>query len=307
MVIAAYNLAENNRVPYVTIDEVRESITASGIDFSNLVENASAAVQRRALQEAIVRASTKADNYVYGALGTLCATVNTETGRYASNRAGQIIIQPYQWPIMEVRSFKFGYGPGAGLVDVPVTANNCWIERYEFLMTPTYSTGIEIGSLGAVAGGQWATGNRQFAEYQYVSGFANTFSTATSAVGDTTFTVTSPIGIYPGSNLTIWDGMKDENVTVASSYNGTSLTVPLTAPLVYAHGKGVNISALPATVKQAVIHFVVAMVKQRGQGGLVLNELGEPSAVTGATLTSQVDEALGFELLDDFRQIWGRA
>lgn len=307
MVIASFNLAENNRVPYVTADEVRFSATASGIDFSNLVENASQAVQERALNELIVRASVKADNYCLGALGTLCATTNTENGRYRANRQGQIIIQPYCWPLLEIRTFKIGYGPGDGMNNVPLNNNNCSIERFQFIVTPTYSTGIQIGNLGLV-GGQWANGNyQQFVEYSYVSGFANTFLSSAVSVGATSIVVQSSTGIYPGTILNIWDGQSDETVQVASSYDGSSLTLPLTSGILNKHSKGVNVSQLPATVKQAVIHFVVAMVKQRGQGGLVLNEIGEPSDVSSATMTSAVDEALAYDLLDDFQQMVGRA
>lgn len=307
MAIASWHLIENNRVPYVTADEVRGSATASGIDFSNLVENASAGVQEQALQALIVTASTKADNYVYGALGTMCATLETETGRYTANRQGQIIVQPYQWPIMEVRNFAIGYGPGVGMNTVAVTNNNCFIERYEFIMTPVYSTALTIGTLNNTVGSSWSGGVKQFVEYTYVSGFANTFSNGSIAKGSTSFVVDSSIGIYAGSSMTIWDGMRNEVITVSSSYDGSSLTIPIASPTKYAHGDNVNVSALPATVKQAVIHFVVAMVKQRGQGGLVINEIGEPMATSSSTVTSQVDEALGLELLDDFRQIWGRA
>jgi len=76
MVIAPYNLSEGPKTPYVTLDEVKFSATASSIDFSNLVENGSQAVQDRALQELIVRASVKADNYCMGPLGTLCHPVH---------------------------------------------------------------------------------------------------------------------------------------------------------------------------------------------------------------------------------------
>jgi hypothetical protein len=77
--------------------------------------------------------------------------------------------------------------------------------------------------------------------------------------------------------------------------------------LVYRHGSGVNVSALPASIKQAVIHFIVGMIKERGQGGLVLNEIGEPTAVSHRTQGSMTDEAMGYDLLDEFKQIWGRA
>jgi hypothetical protein len=304
-VISNTSLTEGTHIPYVSIDEVLYSPTASAIDFSNLVANGSATVQRRALQELIVRASAMADNFVYGALGTLTATVETENGRTRANRQGQIIVHPYFWPILEVRTFKAGYGPGQGLSDVPVTNNNCSIERYQFIMTGSYSLGTTVTTLNTI-GSTWSYSAPLFTEYTYVAGFANAFLTADAPAGSTTIQATTSIGIYPGLRLTIWDGMNDESVIVADNYNGTSLTIPLTAGTKYNHGTGTNVSNLPATVKQAVIHLVVSMVKQRGQGGLVLNELGEPTSVSGATVTSSADAMEAYDLLTEFRQIWGR-
>jgi len=305
MVIAYYNLAENNRVPYVTIDEVRNSPTASAIDFSNLIENGSPYVQEIALNELIKVASVKADNYCLGAEGTLCATVTAENGRYRQNRAGQLVIHPAYWPILEVRSVSVGTGPGAGLNALTINSNNCWIERFQFVLTPTYSLPIQLGTLQLVSN-QWGYLGEQFVEYTYVNGFANTFSTSDLPAGSTTIPVTSNVGIYPNSTLTIWDGMRDEVVTVASTYDGQGLSIPLKNPTQYPHGEGVNVSQLPATVKQAVIHFVVALVKQRGAGGLMVREMGEPEPVMGSAHSSDYDEALAYDLLDDFKQIWGR-
>jgi len=307
-VIAPFYLSEGNRVPYVTQTEVLNSATAASIDFSNLIPDASLNAQSVALQELIVRASTKADNYCLGALGTLCATVNTENGRYRINRQGQFIIQPYYWPILELRSFEFGYAPGQGMNNVPLNDSNTSIERDQFIITNQYglSQATSIGGLNLV-GGAWGNGQEQFCQWEYVNGFANTFSSGAVAAGDTNITVDSIIGIYPGSTLTIWDGAKDEQIVIASTWDSATYTLPLTAPLKHAHTTGVNVSAIPATVKQAVIHFIVAMVKERGAGGLVLNELGEPVATSNRTTGQLYDESAGYDLLDSFRQIWGRA
>jgi len=56
-----------------------------------------------------------------------------------------------------------------------------------------------------------------------------------------------------------------------------------------------------------VIHLVVGLVKQRGQGGLVLNELGEPSAVGASLRDFASDMAQGYDLLDHFKAVWGRS
>jgi len=306
MVIAPFYLSENNREPYVTVTEVLNSATAASIDFTDLIPNTGINAQTSALEELIIRASVKADNYVYGQFGTLCATVNTENGRYRANRLGEFVIQPWFAPILEVRSFNVGSMPGDGMTPITLTKNNVFIERTQFIVSPTSGLNTTAGPLSLI-GGQYAGGQEQFCEWTYVNGFANAFSTLPSSAGDTTIQVTTATGIYAGSTLRIWDGSKDEVITVASTYDGTSLILPLTSPLQWAHTAGVNVSAIPATIKQAVIHFIVAMVKERGQGGLVINEVGEPLNAGNRTLTNEYDESMAYDLLDEYRQIWGRA
>jgi len=303
---ASWNLQSGRIEPYVSLDEVKFSATAAAIDFTNLIEDGSAAVQDRALSELIVRASVKADEYTMGQYGTLNATSNTENGRYKPNRYGQLIINPYFTPILEVTNFACGWGPGQGLNPVVINNDSCSIEREEFIVTYTSSVGLQIGPL-QIAGGNWAPGWEMFCEWTYVNGWANSFTNSTSAAGSETITVNDSLGIYPGMNLTIWDGMNDEYVQVDTSYDGTSTTIPLVNPLRFKHGSGVNVSALPPTVKQAVIHFVVALIKQRGQGGVVINEVGEPSAVTPRAESSVEDEMQAYDLLDLYKVVWGRA
>lgn len=292
--------------PYVSLSEVKFSPTASAIDFTNLIQDASQAVQDRALYELIVRASSKADSYTMGVYGSLCATSNTENGRYYMNRAGQIVINPYFTPIIAVSAFSAGWGPGDGLQNITLSTSNCSIERTQFIITSQSTMGLYFGNLGIV-GGNMQSGTEIFCQWTYVNGWANTFTNTTSNAGATSVTVNNVTGIYPGQFLTIWDGQKDEYVQVSTSWAVGNTTLTFTNPLRYAHGSGVNISALPASVKQAVIHFVVALIKERGQGGLVLNEIGEPTAVSSSTESSATDEMQGFKLLDGFKSIWGRA
>jgi hypothetical protein len=307
-VVAPFIKTEGIISPYVSVTEVLNSATAASVDFTNLVPNASLNAQTEALKDLIVKASAKADNYCLGALGTLCATVNTENGRYSANRLGQFVIQPYFWPIVELKSFEFGYAPGDGMTSVTLNNSNTAIERYQFIITNQYglSQATSIGGLNMV-GGAWGAGQMQFCQYTYVNGFANTFTSAAITAGDTSLTVDSVVGLYAGMTVTIWDGAKDEQFVISSSWDGTSLTIPTVSPLIYSHTTDTNVSTMPATVKQAVIHFIVAMAKERGAGGLVINELGEPLATSSATVTQQYDEAAGYDLLDDFIQVWGRA
>jgi len=305
MTRATYATTYSQRVPYVTIAEVKASPTASTLDLTDLIPNGTQTQQDAALQDLIIRASAKADNYVYGALGTITATVESENGRTFINRSGQFIIHPAYWPILEVQSFSFGSMPGSGMMNVPLSDDNCFIERHQFIVTTGPLNQSSIGPLTMF--GAYSSNTNQFMNYTYVNGFANTFLTANVATNASAIPVGYSTGIYPGEYLTLWDGALTETVQVASTYNGSDLSIPLVSPTAHSHSKGVNFSAIPPTVKQAVIHFVVAMVKQRGQGGMVLNEIGEPTAISGSTVTSIEDDIQGYDLLDDFRQVWGRA
>ena len=306
MATASWILQSGRIEPYVSLDEVKFSATASAIDFSNLVENGSQAVQDRSLAELIVRASAMADLFTMGQYGSLNATINTENGRYRPNRLGQVIINPYFTPILAVTDFQIGWGPGQGMYDVTITNDTCSIEREQFIVTYASNIGLSVGPI-TIAGGNWAPDAELFAEWTYINGWANSFTTSTTMAGSYEITVNDSTGIFPGMNMTIWDGMNDEYVLVDSSFVIGSTTVPLTNPTRFKHGAGVNFSAMPATIKQAVIHFVVGLVKQRGQGGLVLNELGEPSAVTPKAQASAEDMMAAYDLLDQYRIVWARS
>jgi hypothetical protein len=304
MVATASWTGQSGRIePYVSINEVLFSASAAAIDFSNLIENGSDATQRRALYELIVRASAMVDRYTMGQYGTLNATTNTENGRYRPNRYGQVIINPYFTPIIQVTDFKAGYGPGAGLWDIPIDNNTCSIEREQFIVTYSSSVGLQVGPL-TIAGGNWAPDTQLFCEWTYINGYANSFTSAQVAAGSTTIELNDTTGLIAGQNVFIWDGVNDEYVTVTAVDN---TTVTLANPTLFTHGVGVNVSAIPADVKQAAIHFVIGLVKQRGQGGLVIGETGEPIATTPKAQNSMEDFVMAYDLLHPFRVVWSRS
>jgi hypothetical protein len=302
MVVAPFFQTEGIVEPYVSLNELKFSPTASAIDFTNLIENASSLAQDRALSDIIKRASSKADIHCYGRLGTLNATSNTENGWYRPNRDGNLTFSPSFTPILEVTDVKVGWGPGDGLADITISSSNVAIDRDQFALTAPSTLGLYFGSLG-IAGGRWGYQTNMWCQYTYVNGWFNTFTTSTSAAGATTLNVTDTLGLYPGMMFTIWDGMNDEVVTVSSV---TSTTITLASGTQFAHGTGVNVSTMPAAVKQAVIHFCVAMIKERGQGGLVINEIGEPAGVTSREQSSMADEMQAYDLLEPFKVLGGR-
>ena len=303
--ISPQNLTYQNRTVYLTPAEVKASPIANAIDFSQLIPAGDIKAQDTALASLISQASAEADQYCLGAVGTLGATVNTESGRYRSNRQGQIIIHPGFWPILEVQTVSIGTAPGMATA-LTVTNNNCWIEQRQFVLTAASQSWSSSGPVDLSALG-WSTGAYQFVEYTYVNGYFCQFTSAQVAAGATSLVVPHTTGLYAGQPFTIYDGSLSEAATVSTSWDGTSTTIPLAAPLAYAHGAGTNVTTLPPTIKEAVIHLVVAKVKARGQGGFVLNEIGEPTMVSGRTETSHEDHRIGLQLLDAFKQVMGRA
>ena len=302
MVVAPFFTTEGIVEPYVSLNEVKFSPTAGAIDFSNLIENASQVAQDRALIELIKRASSMADIFCYGKMGTLNATSNTENGWYRPSRDGNITFSPSFTPILAVTDVQVGYGPGQGLQEITISTSNIAIDRDQFILTAPSTLGLYFGNLG-IAGGRWGYQTNMWCQYTYINGWFNSFFTTSAAAGSTTITVNDTTGLYAGMNFTIWDGMNDEYVE-AASINGNVIT--LKSPLLYNHGIGVNTSTMPAAVKQAVIHIVVALVKERGQGGLVINEIGEPAAVSSRTESSAADLMQAYDLLEPFKVIGGR-
>ena len=296
--------------PYISLDELKFSATASDIDFTNLVENAATTAQDRALYELIVRASAKVDNYIYGRLGTLNATSNTQNGRYQLDRSGRFKIHPSFTPVIAVSGFSWGTTPG-NLSALSLTTSNIWVEEESIIVLPWNNPSATTVYSGSDALGWLAypnTTNEYYVEFTFVNGYPNTFTTSNSAAAATSINVTDPTGIYPGTSLTIWDGMNDEFVTVASTYVAGNSTVTLSAALKYAHGTNVNVSQMHPSVKQATIHFVVGMVKERGQGGgFEISPTGEVTPSTGGkTKGFSDDELAAYDLLDSFKSIWGR-
>lgn len=306
-VVAPYILNGGKVEPYISLTEYKFSATASAIDFSNLVANGSQAANDRSLYELIVRASSKIDVFCFGKYGSLNATSSTQNGRTRIDRFGRLKVSPTFKPIIAVTDFQYGLQMGDNW-STPLTPYNCWIEEESIIFQANGAN-----SVNAVAGMQAlsyilqkSNSGEYYCTYTYQNGWPNSFTTSTSDVGDQSLNLVDATGRYPGQFSTIWDGMNDEYIQVAEDYVPGNLTLTLASPLQYKHGTGVNVSSIPAVVKQACIHFVTAMIKQRGQGGIVLNEMGADTMVSGKVEMSAEDEIAGYNLLDEFKTVWGR-
>ena len=295
--------------PYISVQELKFSATASALDLSDLIQDATQTGQDRALYELILRASAKIDAHCMGRMGTLNATSFTQNGRYRQDRLGRFRIHPSYTPVLAVSSFSWGSNMG-NLTSLALSASNVWAEEESIIINPsgtaTTTTFAGTDTLSQLFNDY--SGGEFYTQFTYINGWPNTFTAAVAAAGATSITVTDPTGIYPGNSLQIWDGMNDEWVTVSLTYVPGTAVVTLTNPLTYAHGVGINVSMMHPNVKQACILFVVSMVKERGQGGgFEISPAGEVvQSTTGKTKGFSDDELSAYDLLDEFRALSGR-
>lgn len=264
---APYNLSYAQSASYLTTAEYVSAPTA--IDTSNLVTGSGAGSQTTSLYEVIGRASSLIDGECMGAWGTLNATVNVENGRIWGNRKGQLVVNPKYWPILEVDAFSYGWNPRNSASVVCEST----VEVYprQFIVSPGAGTvGLGFNSLGGSGVGQC----EYSCVWSYVNGWPNTALAASVAAGATSIMPANVTGIYPGTNLTVFDAPNDEQITVALSYVPGAAVVPLVSPLLYQHLATVTITNLPKAVKQAAISLTTFLIKNRGSGALVVNDMG---------------------------------
>lgn len=306
--VAPYDPSYFQRVPYITVAEYQNA--PSAMDLNNLITG-SPLDQVIALQETIGRASSWIDQFTCGAWGTLCATVEIENARIWGNNQGQLIVHPKYWPVLEVQTFSYGlFGQSAASI---TPAGNCWIEPQQFIVQQTggvfpfsgfstqFGTGNGWGGFGIAGGAQYQC------TWSYVNGWPTSTLAASVAVGDMSVQPVSVTGIYPNTQMTIYDLPNDEPYTVASSYVPGSAVVPLTAPLAYTHASGCMVTNLPPSVKMAAISATTALIKQRGSGAMIVSDIGDLRNIDsggGTNQTENADWALAKQLLSPFQMMF---
>ena len=286
----------SNSIPYLTIQEYKDAPT--GIDIDNLVFNSiDPEAQDKELANVISRASSWIDTYCNQVLG---ATLETETQRTRVSSNGSLIFHPRYSPIVSLNSLQYGTDPQTlyTLTDPSV----CWLENQQVIF-PYAMWSSTMTSQGPVQFGYpGITGAITFLKYSYVSGFTNTLLDANNTIGQTSITVKSSMGIIVGQELTIYDGLYTERVTVSSNWNGTNV-IALTAPLVYAHTAGVSVSALPPSIKEAAILVTTSFLKVRGDNSLVMGVGTLPSQAAPGNQNIGTELAMAQELLKPYRRI----
>jgi hypothetical protein len=279
---------------YITIAEYKNAPTS--IDFDNLVIGGNSGAQDAELARVIMRASSFMNEYLNQ---NLVADQITETQRARVTGEGWIALHPNNSNIVALESFQYGPTPNQ-----LATLNDCsqvWFENQQIIIplagnTLTYSSQGPL-SFGAYSGSPYI---QMFCKYTYVAGFVNTLATGT--LGATQVTVADGTGILAGAVLTIFDGASTERVTVSSTYTYGSKTVPLTAPLAFAH-TAVAISNLPTALKQACILITTAFLKTRGDGSMTMNITTAPMGNDAGDSRYSSEIRLALDMVNKYRRI----
>ena len=307
-IVVVPNITQIGRAePYISVETFKDDPLSNSLDLSQLVEGGSQSAQDSAIYRMILRASSKIDNHTCGPTGTLNATQVTKQGQSFINREGCVTVNPGEPRLLGVTAAEWGYQMGAWS-QVPVDAYHLWVEETTIRIKIAGGAGTVqfagIGDLSALFQGSNRLG-KVYVNYTYLAGWPNSFtSLASGTAGDTSLTVTDATGFMTGMEVTIWDGIATETNFVLSV---SGETVTFVNPLLYNHGYGVNVTTLPAAVQQACMHFVIGMVKSRGQGGLTISSDGSAQAVSSREDAISNDEGLGYDLLDQFVATWGRS
>jgi hypothetical protein len=284
--------------PYLTLQEFKNAPTA--LDYGNLVVGGTQAAQDAELSNAITRASSWIDNYCNQVIG---ATNDVEQQRVRITPDGTLRFHPKYFPVVALTDLKYGFYPNQ--LTTVTDPSQAWMEEQEIIF-PYGNMAYTQSSQGPLGFGFTSNGRAEtFIKYSYINGYANAVLTADVAQGATTLTVDGGLGIVAGEMLNLYDGASTERVTVASSYTFGSSTVPLTAPLAYAHLTGVSVSNLPAAIKEAAILMTTAYLKIRGDAAMVMAVTNTASQQSPGQGSGRIGTEVGHvqELLKPFRRI----
>lgn len=197
--------------------------------------------------------------------GTISAHLQVDNVRLRLSRSGRISYHADHSPVTALVGLAMGPSPDSltALTDL----SNLWIE--DGVQIVGYPAGAVAPAMSALQLGAPVTAGELFARWTYVAGFVATQLAASVAVGASSCTVTDPSGIVAGTVLRVWDPGAEEAIAVASTYVAGSTTVPITGTFAKAHDPStspIGVSNLPATVRQAVIFYTMALLMRPDEG-----------------------------------------
>ena len=281
-----------NEQPYITVAEYKNAPTS--LDYNNLVVGGNQNAQDAELARVILRATSYLNEYLNQ---DLHANPVTETQRVRMSGEGFIYLHPNKNPIISLSAFQWGSSPNN--LQTLADPSQCWFETQQIVI-PLSQINTTYTSSGPLAFGSYGPRIPLFTKYTYIAGYVNT--TCTGSLGASTLTVANVSGILPGETYRIIDGAFAESVTVDNSYVYGSTTIPLTAPLAFAH-TGAGFSNMPFAVKQATILMTSAFVKQRGDASMTMNLTTQPTVNIGNNQRYAGEIALALDMVNLYRRV----
>lgn len=295
------------RFPYISLQEFQNAPTA--VSTQTLIPNGTAQQNQQALADTIMRASGWIDEHCFHSSdGTLAASVSVESSPIRAKNGAIRLICKYK-PILEVQGIALGQN--ASSLSSLTTNPGIQVDGKIITIPPTTLGGGIPGDYlpGLVAG--W--GAYWYAAWSYVNGFPHTALAADVTQGATSIQVEPTLpdgstvcGVYPGTQLTIFDGIYTE--TVVASAAPSTTTIELSAGTLYAHTlptapDSIRVSSIPRAVEQACISLTSCLIKLRGTRAMVM-----PSAPGTGTPTKQAliqaggleDAEVAWDLLKPF-------
>ena len=277
--------------PYLTLPEFKNAPTALSI--ATLVPGGTQGQQDAELTNLINRASSLMDEFLNQ---SLVAQINVEALRARVSNQGFFTIHPKNDPVNAVTAFSYG-GTPTSLISLS-DCSGIWFEPQQITVPLGSSMSTSAGPLQFGGG---VPGQQAFIKLTYDSGYTETLCSGTAT--QSTVTVLTNAGITPGSTYKIFDGANTETVTVTSSFvYGSSLVIPLTAPLAFTH-TSVSFSGMPQIVKDCCIAVTSALLRRRGDAAnaMVSGSRPGPVSTTKKVFSDPVAQAL--DSIDSYRRI----
>lgn len=267
----AYNQTMPDRViNYITLDQYR--CAPHAMDTQALIRGGTQQDQDAELLRIIGQASSWCDK---AAEQPLTAQVSTENMRARIHPTGVLRLHPRQHPVVAVTGIAFG--PDAASMSSLNDLSRVWVENQSVEVPLQASLGG--GYTGPLQFGTARPGSRVVVALSYVAGYAVTTLAAPTAATDTTLTVVDSTGVVPGTHLRVQQGgapygsgsnqapLVNAAVTVLSVAGNV---VTLTGPVGVVFKAAAAVTAMPDEVEQACIYVVTALLKQSGNGALVM-------------------------------------
>jgi hypothetical protein len=231
---------------------------------------------------------------------------------------GNGVLQVRRWPVTQVLAIQTSKARSFPRAWSPVPAGQ-WDIRHPLIASAdsASATAPDGGWTIDVAPGyiNWAYGRAGLrVQCSYVNGWPHTALTANSLAGATSLSVDDVTG-WAGAQGFCYDGASTEQMSATAVAAASPLVLPnragtaqaglgtitLSSPLTFPHAAGTVVSALPATVQDAVILLACSRVLEAGIDSIIIQTL--PGGHSSAGMDS---EALATEaelILDHFMRV----